>query len=174
MFELIEAIDIDVDAGALAGAASGAGAGRARGRAWVDANHPLLRDHFPDAPVLPGTWALELAAQVAGPFVEELDRHRDQSNPGPDRGRPRWAVLAMVRSAKLKQPLWLPAALEIEARTMRVDAATVTVRVDIGRAPLSSEVAVTAELTFGLVEAPAGSSAVAQREARLARWKAAF
>jgi 3-hydroxymyristoyl/3-hydroxydecanoyl-(acyl carrier protein) dehydratase len=58
MFELVQAISID------------AAAGRAVGRAHVPLS-AALDDHFPGAPHVPGTWLLELAAQIAGPLAEE-------------------------------------------------------------------------------------------------------
>ena len=60
MFELLRTLSID------------AGAGRATGEAFIPAGHPLFADHFPAHAILPGTLAMELAAQVAGPLAEEV------------------------------------------------------------------------------------------------------
>jgi 3-hydroxymyristoyl/3-hydroxydecanoyl-(acyl carrier protein) dehydratase len=145
MFELVRAIALDGD--------------RARGVAEVPAGLAALADHFPGQPVVPGTWLIELCAQIAGPLAEA-------AAPG------RWAVLAMIRHAKLLAPVAVPATLAIEATRGRRDGDLVTARI----AARCGEVAVVrGELAFALVEAPAGAaSAIAERAARLARWQAAW
>ena len=52
MFELIRTIRIEGD--------------RADGMAEVSADHPMLADHFPGRPLLPGTW---LGAHLLTRFV---------------------------------------------------------------------------------------------------------
>jgi len=88
MFELLRSLSID------------AAAGRATGEAFIPADHPLFADHFPAHATLPGTLAVELAAQVAGPLAEEITPQR-------------CAVLGMIRNAKFLHPVPLPARLEL-------------------------------------------------------------
>ncbi len=141
MFEFVRSLRLDGD--------------RATGTAEVPADHPLFADHFEGRPLLPGTWLLELAAQIAGPLAETLQ---------PDR----WAVLAMVQSAKLLAPVELPAQLELAASIARGTGDLVTVRVIARCAGMAI---LRGELVFALVEAPPGTeAAIRARHERLARW----
>lgn len=141
MFELIRSLRIDGD--------------RADGTAVVPADHPALLDHFPGRPLLPGTWLVEIAAQVAGPLAET-------ETPG------RWAVLAMIQSAKLLAPVDLPADLTIEAALVRRARDIVTTRVTAWRDDVT---VLRGELVFALVEAPPGTEqAIRERMDRMARW----
>ena len=148
MFELIRSIRIEAD--------------HATGIAEVRADDPALLDHFPGRPILPGTWLVELAAQIAGPLAEAAI---------PDR----WAVLAMIQHAKLLAPVELPATLRIEAAIQSLGARTETSLITVYTIAHHDALAVLrADLVFALIEAPPGSeAAVAARHARLARWKAA-
>jgi 3-hydroxyacyl-[acyl-carrier-protein] dehydratase len=141
MFELIHTLRVEDD--------------HAGGTAHVPADHPMLRDHFPGRPLLPGTWLVELAAQIAGPLAET-------AVPG------RWAVLAMIQSAKLLAPVDLPAALHVEATLVRRAGDIVTTRVTAWRDDVT---VLRGELVFALVDAPPGTEqAVRDRAERLARW----
>ena len=141
MFELIRTLRIEDD--------------RADGTAHVASDHPMLRDHFPGRPLLPGTWLVEIAAQIAGPLAETVA-------PG------RWAVLAMIQSAKLLAPVDLPAELHIEATLVRRARDIVTTRVIAWRDDVT---VLRGELVFALVDAPPGAEqAVRERHERLARW----
>src|SRR4051812_46166085 len=97
MFELIRSIRLEP--------------GRAIGTAEIAASHPMLLDHFQDRPILPGSWLIELAAQIAGPLVEATVLERDVLE--------RCALLAMVERAKFLAPVDLPpdlpALIRIEA-----------------------------------------------------------
>jgi 3-hydroxymyristoyl/3-hydroxydecanoyl-(acyl carrier protein) dehydratase len=147
MFELIRSIRLEDD--------------RATGTAFVGSDHPGLLDHFPGRPILPGTWLVELAAQIAGPLVEQTTSARHSVD--------RWAVLAMIEHAKLLAPVELPATLSIEATITRSDPSAATTRVMAHREALT---VLRADLVFVLIEAPPGSeSAVAARHERLARWR---
>ena len=145
MFELVQWIAID------------APAGRASGTAAVAADHPALLDHFPDRPLLPGTWCLELAAQIAGPLVEEALADG------------RFAVLAMVQRARFVAPVELPTTVQIEAAITRRQPSTTVVDTTVSRGGL---IRVRAELVFAHVE-DASPAAIAARAARLARWRGA-
>lgn len=148
MFELVRSIRIEAE--------------RALGVAEIAADHPALIDHFPGRPVVPGTWLLELSAQIAGPLAEEVARARH--------GLDRWAILAMIHHAKLIAPLAPPATIRIEATITRCDHSTATVHV---AAHAGDVLVVRCELVFAMIDAPAGSEAAgAARRERLARWKA--
>jgi len=141
MFEHIRTIRIEGD--------------RADATAEVPLEHPMLADHFPGRPLLPGTWLIELAAQVAGPLAETIEEGR-------------WAVLAMVQSAKMLAPVDLPAHLNIEATIVRRAREIVTTRVTAWKDDIT---VLRGELVFALVEAPAGTeAAVRERNERLWRW----
>lgn len=151
MFELIHSIEIDAERG------------RARGRAEVPADHEAFADHFPGAPLLPGSLLVELGAQVAGPLAEEVLRAR--------LGLERWAVLGMVREAKFLRFAPLPASVSIEADVRRAEASNVVAAV---AASAGDQQIMRAELWMMMLEAaPEWAAAVAARRERLARWKGA-
>jgi 3-hydroxyacyl-[acyl-carrier-protein] dehydratase len=151
MFELISSIELD------------AASGRAQGRASVPADIPFLADHFPGAPLLPGSLLIELAAQVAGPLSEEIINSR--------LGLERWAMLGMIRDAKFLRHTRLPAMLLIRAEVRRVEASNVIVQVE---AEAGEAQVLRAELWMLLLEAvPEWAEAIAARRERVARWKGA-
>jgi 3-hydroxymyristoyl/3-hydroxydecanoyl-(acyl carrier protein) dehydratase len=141
VFELIRTLRIDGD--------------RADGTAEIPAEHPMLADHFPGRPLLPGTWAVELGAQIAGPLAETCEENR-------------WAVLAMIQDMKLLAPVDLPALLNIEATIVRRAREIITTRVTVW---LDDVTVLRGELVFALVEPRQGTeSAVRERNERLWRW----
>ena len=146
MFELVHSIAID------------ASRERADGTARIPADHPGLLDHFPDRPLLPGTWCVELAAQIAGPLVEEVL----------DDGR--HALLAMIRNVTFLAPIELPTTIQIGATIARREPSTTTVQAIVYRGGI---LLARAELVFAHVEVTATERATAERDARLERWKAA-
>jgi 3-hydroxymyristoyl/3-hydroxydecanoyl-(acyl carrier protein) dehydratase len=151
VFELLRSLEIEAAAGA------------ARGEAFVAADPPLFADHFPARLTLPGSLALELAAQVGGPLAEEALalRHRLE----------RYAVLGMVRGAKFLRPAALPALLEIAARVIRCEPSQVALSVAVRN--LGQEI-LRGELVMAMLEATAEHRpAMDQRAERLARLKAA-
>jgi hypothetical protein len=113
-------------------------------------------------PLLPGSFLLELAAQVAGPLCEEVTLVRH--------GLERGAVLGMVRRAVFLRPCFLPATVQLTAQVRhahpgRVTAATV--------ATVRDAVAFRAELVMAMLDVPPEWSGVLEgRHERLARWKA--
>ncbi|MFY9826623.1 MAG: hypothetical protein WAM82_35000 [Thermoanaerobaculia bacterium] len=152
MFELLRTLSID------------AGAGRATGEAFIPAGHPLFADHFPAHAILPGTLAMELAAQVAGPLAEEVVALRHG-------GRERYAVLGMIHQAKFLSPVPLPARLELTAEVRRSDPSQVTVAV---AARVGEIQVLRGELLLAMVEPAAEwSAALALRDQRVACWKRA-
>lgn len=151
MFELMRSISIDV------------ANGRASGAAFVPADHPLFADHFPGKSLLPGSLILELAAQVAGPLVEEFAKTQLQIE--------RWAILGMVRDARFLQPVFLPASLEITAAISRSQPSNVSASVTV---TVSGERVMQAELVMMMLESSAEwAVAIEARNDRLARWKEA-
>jgi 3-hydroxymyristoyl/3-hydroxydecanoyl-(acyl carrier protein) dehydratase len=147
MFELLRSLSID------------AAAGRATGEAFIPADHPLFADHFPVHATLPGTLAVELAAQVAGPLAEEITPQR-------------YAVLGMIRNAKFLHPVPLPARLELTAEVRRSDPSQVTVAV---AARVGETQVLRGELLLAMVEPTAEWSAARElRDQRVARWKRAL
>lgn len=151
MFELMRSIKTDTEAGL------------ARGTAHIPADYPIFADHFPGAPLLPGSFLIELAAQVAGPLSEEIVSSR--------LGLERWAMLGMIRDAKFLRHTPLPAQLLISAEVRRAEASKVIVQV---WAQAHEQEVLRAELWMMMMEAtPEWAEAVAARRARVARWKGA-
>lgn len=151
MFEFMQSIRIDADTG------------RASGVAFVPADHPLFADHFPDKPLLPGSFILELAAQVSGVLVEEFAKTR--------MGIDRWAILGMVRDARFLRPVFLPATLEISAEIVRSQPSNINTTVTV---TMDGERIMQGELVMMMLEAvPEWSAAIEARNNRLARWSKA-
>ena len=149
MFELIKSISID------------AATGMASGEAIVPAGHPLFADHFPGAPLLPGSLLIELAAQIAGPLAEQVTKLRLEVE--------RWSLLGMIRDARFLLPVMLPAALLFSAEVRRFESSNITLRV---AANSLGQLVMTAELVMMMLEAaPEWDAAIRAGQQRLASWK---
>jgi 3-hydroxyacyl-[acyl-carrier-protein] dehydratase len=148
MFEMMRAISID------------AAEGKAEGRAEVAADHPMLVDHFPGVPILPGSLLVELAAQTVGPLAEEMTRL--------NHGLERWALLGMICETKFLQPVRLPATIRIFAEAVRSEPSSVTAKVT---ARVADQLTFRAELMMMMIAAsPQWAEAIQARQERLAQW----
>ena len=112
MFEFLQAVQLDPTGE------------HATGVAVVD-GHALFDDHFPGRPVLPGSWLVELSAQLAGLLCEEVHRG--------EHGERLFAILGMVRNAKFLEATPLPARLELDAKMLRADGRAMTVLATVGQ-----------------------------------------
>jgi 3-hydroxymyristoyl/3-hydroxydecanoyl-(acyl carrier protein) dehydratase len=149
MFELMRSLTFD------------AAAGLATGEAVVPVEHPMLVDHFPGAPTLPGSWLIELAAQVAGPLAEEMIKLRY--------GLERWAMLGMIREAKFLRPSPLPATLHFAAEALRAEPSNVAIKVAVRN---ETESVMRAELIMTMLAASTDwAEAIRARHERVARWR---
>jgi len=149
MFELIQSISID------------AATGTANGKALVPADNPLFADHFPGAPLLPGSLLIELAAQVAGPLAEQVAKLRLDLE--------RWSLLGMVREAKFLRPVSLPATIALSAVVHRFESSNIVLRTE---ATATGQLVMTAELVMMMFEAePGWDAAIRARQERVASWK---
>jgi 3-hydroxymyristoyl/3-hydroxydecanoyl-(acyl carrier protein) dehydratase len=140
---------------------------RATGHAHVPADLPLLADHFPGIAVLPGSLALELCAQIAGPLAEQAIAARY--------GVERWAFLAMVRHAAFHAVAYLPIDLAITAELRRVELEVVVVAVtavSTAATGRGDERVCRGELVMAMREAEAGwAEAIAAARARALIWR---
>lgn len=151
MFELMQSIKIDVEQGC------------ASAEAFVPVDHPLFADHFPGAPLLPGSLMLELAAQLSGPLAEEYTRS--------ELGIERWAFVGMVRDARFLHPVFLPASLNLNAKIARSDTSAINTDVTV---EVDGERVMQAQLVMMMIETAAEwAQAIEARNSRLARWKGA-
>lgn len=149
MFQLIQSISID------------AAAGVSGGKAIVPADHPLFADHFPGAPLLPGSLLIELAAQIAGPLAEQVSKIRLDVD--------RWSLLGMIRNAKFLRPVPLPATLLFNAEVRRFESSSIALVVN---AHEGEQLVMRAELVMMMFDAaPEWDAAIRARHQRLASWK---
>lgn len=126
MFEFLRSVAID------------AVARSAKGEAVLDADLALLRDHFPGQTVLPGSWLVEMGAQVAGLLCEEVFER--------ELGVRRLAILGIIKNATFPKPTLLPARLEIEAKILRKEEGFCLSRVTVlveGEAHMRAELVMT-------------------------------
>ena len=150
MFELIQSISID------------AAAGVSVGKATVAADHPLFADHFPGAPLLPGSLLIELSAQIAGPLAEQVSKLRLDVE--------RWSLLGMIRDARFLRPVRLPATIVFNAEVRRFESSSIALAVE---AHEGEDLVMRAELVMMMVEAaPEWDAAIRARHQRLDSWKA--
>jgi 3-hydroxymyristoyl/3-hydroxydecanoyl-(acyl carrier protein) dehydratase len=148
MFELIRSMRID------------AANGQASAEAFVPADDLLFADHFPGAPLLPGSLILELAAQVAGPLSEQFAKT--------ELGIERWAILGMVRDARFLHPVFLPATLDLSAEIARSQSSVINANVTV---VVNGERVMQAQLVMMMLESSTEwEKAIEARNNRLARW----
>jgi 3-hydroxymyristoyl/3-hydroxydecanoyl-(acyl carrier protein) dehydratase len=138
-------------------------AGVAVGEAIIPDGLPILADHFPRIPILPGSFFIELVAQVAGPLCEDVTRLCY--------GHERGALLGMVRRAVFLRPCVLPATVQLRARVGRCDPTRVSVATT---ASVEDAVVFRAELVMAMIDVPAEWAHVVEaRHERVARWRGA-
>jgi 3-hydroxymyristoyl/3-hydroxydecanoyl-(acyl carrier protein) dehydratase len=129
----------------------------ATGTAAIGSDVPWLADHFPGAPLLPGSIQIELCAQIAGPLAESID------------AAGRWAFLAMVRHATFPAPCALPAEVAVAAEFRRRDGDTMSFATACRRDGVQI---CRAEIVMALVAPEATwAPAIAEARARRARWQ---
>lgn len=151
MFELIHSISVDIEAGT------------AIGQAMVPQGYPVLADHFPERPLLPGSFLIELSAQIAGVLAEELVLARFKQCKS--------ALLGMVRDSKFLYVCALPTALRISAEAMRTESSNVHVKagVEVNRSKVFQ-----GELVMMMQEnRPEWLESIKFRRELLQKWKAA-
>ena len=145
----MRSIDIDVEKGG------------ASAEAFIPADHPLFADHFPGAPLLPGSLMLELAAQLSGPLAEEFAKTK--------LGIERWAILGMVRDARFLRPVFLPATLKLSAEISRSEPSTINTSVTV---EVNDERVMQAQLVMMMIETSnEWAQAIEARNNRVAQWQ---
>ena len=151
MFELIHSISVDVESGT------------AVGHAVVPKDYPVLADHFPERPLLPGSFLIELSAQIAGPLAEEVGKARFQQMKS--------ALLGMVRESKFLYVCALPTTLRIHAEVMRLERSSVHVKAAVD---VTGSKVFQGELVMMMQDIrPEWLEAFKVRKERLEKWKAA-
>lgn len=79
---------------------------RIRGVKCVTLSDPILHDHFPDHPIMPGALVVEAGAQLAGFLLESTFNSQGQPL--------RRALLAQIKNAKFYEPATPGDRLELE------------------------------------------------------------
>ena len=112
-----------------------------RGVKCVTLSDPILHDHFPDYPIMPGALIVEASAQLAGFLVESTFNQEGQT--------PRRALLMQIRRAKFHDTSGPGDRLEITAtlQSQLDSAAEVRFEVRVGEKKIAR-----GELTFVLKE----------------------
>ncbi len=113
MFEFIHSVSIDAEKR------------KSSGEAYISDDILLFQDHFPGTPVLPGTFLIELAAQVAGLLAEEASKNQFSVE--------KLAFLGMVRQVKLLEPVYLPAALMIISDLKRLERSNALLKIEVNQ-----------------------------------------
>lgn len=82
---------------------------RARGLKAITLSDPILHDHFPDHPIMPGVLIVEAMAQLGG-YLLEATFHREGA------GLPDRALLTQIRQAKFYRPAGPGECLDVVVR----------------------------------------------------------
>jgi 3-hydroxymyristoyl/3-hydroxydecanoyl-(acyl carrier protein) dehydratase len=149
LFEFIQSISINVEER------------KSCGVAYVPDDIPLFQDHFPGVPILPGTFLIELATQVAGLLAEEVSKKQF--------GMEKWALLGMIRYAKLLEPVHLPATLMIMSDLKRLELSNALLTVQASQNECKK---LQAEVVMMMTDSsPDWEKAIEARHHRLKRWR---
>jgi 3-hydroxyacyl-[acyl-carrier-protein] dehydratase len=131
---------------------------RIRGVKCVTLGDEVLHDHFPDYPILPGVLVIEALAQLAG-FLLETTFHT------PDRPVRR-AVLAQIKDARFYDPVGPGERIDLTAELESSLESAARVRVE---ASVEGKRVARGEITFAMMEVPAGAERVHEQRRSLYR-----
>ncbi len=125
----------------------------------VTLSDPILHDHFPDHPILPGALVVEAGAQLAGLLLElSFDEGGDEP--------PRRAILTQIERAKFHRAAGPADVLRLEA--ILNSRLTASARVSV-RATIAGVKAATATLVFSM-QTVASERVHAQRRQLYTLW----
>lgn len=109
---------------------------RAVGKKCVSYNEPYFAGHFPGEPVMPGVLQIEALAQVGAVAILSQEQFKGKT-----------AYFAAIKEAKFKRKVVPGDVLTLETEIIKVKG---PIGVGSAKAYVDGELAVSAELTFGL------------------------
>ena len=114
----------------------------AKGIKCVTVNEPFFQGHFPQYHVMPGVLIVEAMAQVGGVALLSMPQNKGKL-----------ALFGGIKNARFRRQVTPGDVLEIECTLTKQKG---PVGIGEAKATVNGQVAATAELTFALIDPPAG------------------
>ncbi|GAC1404608.1 MAG: hypothetical protein NVSMB56_19160 [Pyrinomonadaceae bacterium] len=126
-------------------------AGKAEARLFVDPNADYLKDHFPDAPMLPGLVMLEAAVRVASALWQAKNFENDKTTS--TRDDMQFASLARVERLAVTRRVVPHETLKVEVELIADNTTDATEALFAARASVEGEAAMRARFRLRIYDA---------------------